>query len=268
MTPSASKFPTRSPWPRPADPAAPAAPRPGAARRLLDSALALLLAPCCAACSLPLDYPSRGSVCAACWAAIAPIVPPLCAACGDPLPSWRVLTPSPCDRCRRAPRSIRLARAIGAYDGALRAIVHALKYGGRRSIAPALAARLALAGAAVLDGADVVVPVPLHRSRQRRRGFNQAEEIARHLPLPEVRALARVRATPSQTDLPAEARQANVRGAFRIARAARLAGAVVVLVDDVSTTGATLDACARALLDGGAREVRALTAARVVSRAP
>jgi ComF family protein len=144
--------------------------------------------------------------------------------------------------------------------------VHALKYGQRRSLAKPLAALLAQHGAEVLKDADVVVPVPLHRSRKRARGFNQAAEIARHLPVPIAHALRRVRATPSQTDLPAAKRHANVRNAFALRRRARIRNRVVVLVDDVSTTGATLDASAQVLLEAGAREVRALTVARVVSR--
>jgi ComF family protein len=157
-------------------------------------------------------------------------------------------------------------RAIGAYDGSLRAIVHALKYDGRRSLARPLAALLAVHASSVLQGADVVVPVPLHRSRRRARGFNQAAEIARYLSVPAADVLKRVRATPSQTDLPAARRHANVRDAFALRRRADVSSQVVVLVDDVSTTGATLDACARVLLEAGAREVRAVTVARVVSR--
>ena len=111
-----------------------------------------------------------------------------------------------------------------------------------------------------------MVPVPLHRTRQRTRGFNQAAEIARRLPLPVAHALERVRATRSQTDLPAAQRHANVRGAFVLTARVDVRGAIVVLVDDVSTTGATLEACARVLTAAGAREVRALTVARVVSR--
>jgi ComF family protein len=148
----------------------------------------------------------------------------------------------------------------------LRAIVHALKYDGRRSLAKPLAALLAQHGADVLAGADVVVPVPLHRSRKRARGFNQAAEIARYFPVPIAHALRRVRATPSQTDLPAAKRHANVRNAFALRRRALIKDRIVVLVDDVSTTGATLDASAHVLLEAGAREVRALTVARVVSR--
>lgn len=235
---------------------------------LLDGLLAVLLAPACAACDHPLDEPTLGPVCRTCWNAIVPITPPLCDTCGDPLSSWRVISveQNRCARCRRRGSPLARGRAIGEYSGSLRRIVHALKYDGRQSIGRQLAARLAVHSADVLDGADCCVPVPLHRSRQRSRGFNQAAEIARHLPIPMNHLLTRVRATPSQTDLPAARRHANVRNAFAVRRRAGVTGRVVVLVDDVSTTGATLHACARRLLEAGAREVRALTAARVVSR--
>jgi ComF family protein len=236
-------------------------------RGIADGLFAVLLAPACAACDRPLDEPTRGPVCQQCWNGIVPITPPICETCGDPLPSWRVISLSHrcCPRCRRRGTLVNRAGAIGEYAGTLRTIVHALKYDGRRSVAKPLAARLTIHAADVLDGADCVVPVPLHRSRKRARGFNQAAEIARHLPVPVQHALERVRATSSQTDLPAARRHANVRNAFALRRRQDVRGRIVVLVDDVSTTGATLDACARVLLDGGAREVRALTAARVVT---
>jgi ComF family protein len=162
------------------------------------------------------------------------------------------------------------ARAIGEYDGPLRAILHALKYGKRQSLARPMARLMVAAASAgdLLDGVDLVVPVPLHRRRRRARGFNQAEELARHLGLQWKDVLRRTRATPSQTDLPAAQRQANVRDAFALRRRHDVDGLTVLLVDDVSTTGATLDACASVLQRAGAREVRALTAARVVSRSP
>jgi len=172
-----------------------------------------------------------------------------------------------CPRCRRARPIVDRARAIGEYDGALRAVIHALKYEGRRSLARPLAALMRERGAAMLDGAACAVPVPLHRSRRRARGFNQAADLARRLGVPVVHALRRLRPTATQTDLPAARRHRNVRSAFGATRHARaaIAGSVIVLVDDVSTTGATLDACARVLKDAGALEVRALTAARVVT---
>ena len=122
-------------------------------------------------------------------------------------------------------------------------------------------------GADMLDGAACAIPVPLHPSRRRHRGFNQAADLARQMRIPVATALRRVRATPTQTGLPAGRRHRNVRDAFAATRAAgALTGAVVVLIDDVSTTGATLDACAGVLKRAGIAEVRALTAARVVGR--
>jgi ComF family protein len=160
-------------------------------------------------------------------------------------------------------------RAAGVYDGTLRAAIHALKYDGRRSLARPLAALMLTHAGDVLTGADAVVPVPLHPSRHRSRGFNQATDLARPLGPPLVHALRRRRATTPQADLPAALRHANVREAFAATRALRRwRGATLVLVDDVSTTGATLDACASVLLEAGAGEVRAITAARAVKSQP
>jgi len=156
--------------------------------------------------------------------------------------------------------------AAGAYDGPVRTLVHALKYDGRRSLAPPLAALMRERGAEVLAGAAAVVPVPLHWRRRLGRGFNQAADLARHLGPPRVAALRRTRATPTQTGLHRDDRRRNVRAAFTATRAASaLRGHTVVLVDDVSTTGATLEACATALKAAGVREVRALTAGRVAT---
>jgi predicted amidophosphoribosyltransferase len=258
------------------------------ARDVVDSLLAVLLAPSCAACAAPLETPTAGAVCAGCWGAVRPFSPPWCDGCGLPT-SPRTLAQGP-DRCPRClpPGPVARARAAGSYAGALREIIHAFKYQGRQSLARPLGSRLREAADELLTGADLVVPVPLHRSRLRERGFNQAALLARELPLPCVEALVRLRATMTQTELPAERRQANVRGAFAlrssgdrvIARSgdvvlryfgrsrdraiARWRGAVVVVVDDVATTGATLNECARVLLAGGAREVRAITAARAL----
>jgi ComF family protein len=207
-------------------------------------------------------------VCQRCWRAIVPITPPCCRTCGDPLATWRAITvdTAQCPRCRRGPQAIAFARAIGAYDGALRAVVQALKYDRRPTIARHLAARMRDAGLDVLATTDFVVPVPLHLSRERARGFNQARELARHLEVPRLEALLRTRSTPPQADLPAARRHANVRNAFQCRKEVRVEGLTLTLVDDVSTTGATLNACAGPLLAAGAREVRALTAARAVAR--
>ena len=188
----------------------------------------------------------------------------MCEACWSALP--RLPLPP-------ASLSSRIARsaAFGEYEGPLRTIIHALKYDGRRSVAAGLSRTLADCGANILADADLVVPVPLHRRRERERGFNQALELARGLGRPVFQPLRRLRDTRSQVELPAHERRQNVRDAFGLTpsrpwrRPERLCGAVVVLVDDVMTTGATLDACARTLIAAGAREVRALTAARVAN---
>jgi ComF family protein len=237
-------------------------------RSAIDGVLAVVLAPACAACDDLLEQPTRGPVCSACWRSILPLTPPLCDRCGDPLPTWRTISVplAECPRCRRGRRAVDRARAIGGYDGALRAIVHALKYDGRRSLSRPVAALMRERGGDVLAGARCAIPVPLHGSRRRQRGFNQAADLARHLGVPVCEALVRLRATRPQTGLPAARRHRNVRDAFAATRAGRrLRGAAVVLIDDVSTTGATLDACARVLKQCGVAEVRALTAARVVT---
>jgi ComF family protein len=242
--------------------------------RAADALVAVLVAPACAACGTPLSHPSHGPVCNGCWDAVTSFTPPLCGRCGDPLRSWRVFAADAngrqvCCRCAERRSPLTRSRAIGAYDGTLRAILHAFKYDGCRSLSSGLGARLRLATADLLGDADLVVPVPLHRSRRRRRGFNQARELAAGLGVPMVDALRRTRATPSQTGLPAAERRENMRNAFALRRwfaRPKLEGLRVVLVDDVSTTGATLEACAEIVRAAGAADVSAVTAARVVSR--
>lgn len=310
-------------------------------RRLADFVLSTLLAPPCAVCQEVLQRPLDGAVCERCWRAVRRIVPPVCDRCGTPLSSRQIaeIDGYRCATCRHAPSGVDKARAIGAYDGTLRSIVHALKYEGRRSVVTRLASTLRSCGADVIAGADALVPVPLHPRRRRARGFNQARLLATAIGGPVWDVLMRVRHTAPQVDLDAEARRMNVRDAFQIGRRPaevggvpsaaaalgcpeasalrtwrskyvrsggasafalasadrhggsrreppgsaalsgrgttrlggdwsappELRGSVLVLVDDVATTGATLDACATVLKAAGAREVRALTAARVVS---
>ena len=162
---------------------------------------------------------------------------------------------------------ITVGRSIGPYDGTLREIIQAFKYNRRRSLAGPLAERMAAAGPDVLAGADALVPVPLHFLKEYSRGFNQAADLATHLGIDVLHTLRRTRATVTQTDLPESKRHDNVEGAFALRRNVP-PGSVLVVVDDVSTTGATLDACARVLLEAGAREVRGLTAARAAARLP
>jgi ComF family protein len=152
----------------------------------------------------------------------------------------------------------------------LREIIHALKYSRRYSLARPLADLMRRRGKDLLDDVDCVVPVPLHWQREYQRGFNQSHEIARHLGRPVANVLVRCRATRAQVELAADRRLANVAGAFALRRgwfrASVIRGKRLLLVDDVSTTGATLESCACVLKDFGASAVFALTAARVVTR--
>lgn len=243
-------------------------------RRVADSVIAALLAPSCAVCGDVLGRPTEGCVCADCWRSVLPITPPVCDRCGDPLASLsQSLIPSPksvCEPCCASNSVVERARAIGEYEGTLREIIHALKYSARISLARPLAERMRDRGRALLSDIDYVVPVPLHWRREYQRGFNQAREIARHLGPPVVEALRRRRATRAQVELAADCRRANVTGAFAIRKEwfgrLTIRGKKVLLIDDVSTTGATLESCAAVLKDFGASEVHALTAARVVTR--
>lgn len=224
----------------------------------------VLLGPSCAGCGRALAQPIAGAVCDACWVSVTPITPPFCVRCGDSLPSSRA---GPlCARCTHRQPAFALARSLGRYDGSLRDLLHAFKYQGRRALAAPLGRRLRDAGHDLLADADAVVPVPLHPWRRVQRGFNQADDLARELGLPVWRALRRTRHGPPQASLPAAQRHGNVRAAFRLRRSFLSSPPrLVVLIDDVMTTGATIEACSRTLMKGGVRSVRALTVARAAT---
>jgi ComF family protein len=245
------------------------------ARAAVDGLLSVAIAPSCAACAARLETALASVVCRRCWTSIRRLSPPFCDRCGEPLPTWRLasLDAGRCARCRRRHRLVVPIAAVGEYEGALRSIVHAWKYDGRRSLGDELAALLRSAGAGVLADADGVVPVPLHPRRLWSRGFNQALDLAARLDRPLLSVLRRKRHTASQVDLPSARRHANVRGAFALAHdwtgrrpISRIRDRRLVLVDDVTTTGATLEECARVLMAGGAATVAAVTLARTVHR--
>ncbi|MEO8482097.1 MAG: ComF family protein [Acidobacteriota bacterium] len=236
-----------------------------------------LLSPVCAACRARLERPLDGPVCGACWRSIRRLTPPWCDWCGDALPAGPRLVPL-CARCLQAPPSFDVARSAALYDGSVRDLIHAFKYERRRILAAPLARLLLHAGGGILSDVDAVVPVPLHPWRSLHRGFNQADDLAQHLKRPVWRVLRRTRHGPPQSTLSAAHREAAIDDAFTTrlwssisafhGATHQLRGATLVLVDDVMTTGATVEGCSRALLEAGARAVRVLTVARAVAAQP
>ncbi len=205
-------------------------------------------------------------LCGTCLAAIDSPAPPRCRRCGQSLS-----TPSGiCATCRVHPPTTTRILFAAWHEGPAREAIHALKYKGQRHIAPVLAHLLAEqlqrdADAAHAGAFDLITCVPLHPARKAERGYNQAELLARETARLTRRryldTLDRVRATADQVGLDPAARRANVQGAFAAAPS-RVSGRNVLLVDDVCTTGATLDACATALFQAGARSVFGLTVTR------
>lgn len=220
-------------------------------------ALDLLFPPVCALCG------SGGALlCDACGAGLVVAGGERCDRC------WALTQPDGrCDDCGGREVAFSSLRTAFELDDGARRLVHLLKYEHLTSLAEPMAALMSERLSGEHDGVELLVPVPLHRSRARTRGFNQSALLAAHLAralgsVVDARAMRRVRATaPLSKTMHREERAAIVRGAFRAERG-RVEGRRVVLVDDVATTGATLDACAVALRAAGAADVRAVTFAR------
>ncbi len=245
----------------------------GAARvlRLLGrAAIDAVFPPACIACGKAVDR-SMG-LCASCWRALAFIERPYCERLGIPFAQDLGAGLLSAEALSRPPVCERIRAAVRFEDGPARILVHRLKYGDRLELARPLGSWMARAGRELLEEADVIVPIPLHRGRLFTRQFNQAALLAAQVSRLSGRPwdpllLRRVKNTPSQVGMTRAQRLDNLQGAFRAAadRGIGLADRRVLLIDDVLTTGATLNAAARAVLRGGAAAVDALVFARVVT---
>lgn len=235
--------------------------------KLVRGFIDLVYPPVCWVCGRDSQQP----LCTSCIGAIEVIAPPFCERCGKPV----VEAGPDCRDCRGRRLYLRRARALGVYDGTLKQAVHALKFEHGRRVAYPLA-QLALATQpAETWRVDVVTFVPMHPTKRRERGYNQAEllarALARRIEKPVWPILKVARRTKDQSQLDLAARRQNVRDAFRVRAldersAARLRGRRILLVDDVFTSGATANECARALKRAGAGEVDVFAAARTVWR--
>ena len=235
-------------------------------RAVLRTALDIALPPLCPACREPVE---GQALCPACWSKLSFITRPYCERLGIPF----VYDPGPgilSMEAIAAPPAYQRARAAVRFDEISRALVHALKYSDRLDLAPMMGRWLSHAGGELLAEADALVPVPLHWRRLWARRFNQSAMLAAAISAESgvpiaTGLLRRVKPTAQQVGLSRTERAANVQGAFRVPPEARggVAGRRLVLVDDVLTSGATVDGCARALLRAGAANVDVLIFARV-----
>jgi ComF family protein len=238
-------------------------------RNVVTEATDLVLPPACPVCRVRLGSP--GGLCTDCWSKVRFLERPWCERLGTPLPVD--LGPGILSAAAIAnPPAFDRARSAVSYEGPVPDLVQALKYADRTDLAPMLGAWMARAAHELAADADLLLPVPLHWTRLARRRFNQAillsQVVGRITGLPvRTDILLRARRTPPQVGLGRDDRAANMRGAFAVSphRKADIAGRRLILVDDVLTTGATLEAAARTLLKAGAGAVDVLTLARVVA---
>lgn len=230
----------------------------------------MLLPRTCYACRRDVPFGWERPLCAACEALVCTPGPLYCQRCGKPLPDGG----AHCYQCRGSKArsfSCKIIRSAVLFNPPVRALVHAFKYADRAQLSGYLAQYMVRQWPRYpqLHEAQLIIPVPLHAKKLKRRGYNQsallARTLARQLHLPQAEdVLLRVRNTPSQTGFGREGRLRNMHGAFACVRPGCVKGKIILLIDDVATTGATLEGCAAALKEAGAKKVMAYTLAREV----
>ncbi len=237
---------------------------------LVDSLLSIIFPCTCRLCHKIVGDSAFGVVCEDCWNKIKAIEDPFCSVCGYPFVSKCVEPGALCGSCRHQLFAFDFARSYSSFSDPLKEIIHQFKYCGHLSLARPLGRHLQAvyhSFPAALRS-DVIIPVPLHKARERERGFNQAAELAKQLSgltrIPfQPGWFVRTRPTEVQAGLSRRQRRMNLKGAFQVSRRAVLANRDILLLDDVFTTGATLNECATILKRSGCRRVNVLTIARV-----
>jgi ComF family protein len=225
---------------------------------VIDAILNLLFPQSCVLCNARILTYRSAAACPQCWSGLEPVPRPFCPQCGMPAPVIEGL----CGACRRGDFAFDFARSLFLFTDTMRGILHQLKYSGRVSLARPLGRYLREHLIEEEFTAKLAVPVPLHRKRERERGFNQAELLARHLGVDVDGGLLRRRKnTPSQTGLSRSQRALNLSAAFEVQGTPP---DCVVVIDDVYTTGATLHEIAKTLKRAGTQRVEVLTVARVL----
>ncbi len=227
----------------------------------VNSFLNLLFPSTCPVCGNDSDSHGHNPVCASCWEGIERYSGPACLICGIPIVSAHA---AHCESCLKRPPSFSKIIYYGIYDGALRKVVHLLKFKGIKRLARPIAELLS---ELPIPEADGIVPVPLHPAKLREREFNQTALISRHMSLHSgipllLDVLKKSRRTPPQTDVSGKERLKNVKNAFIADKAVN--GLRLILVDDVITTGATVYECARVLTNAGAADVTVVALARSI----
>ena len=230
-------------------------------KRILNKLLNLVLPPVCPICKNPVL--EKSSLCPECFKNLQFITEPCCKVCGTPFP-FNVMGEQICARCLAKPPIFHKARSVLIYDEMSKKIILPFKHGDRLDFVPLMGQLMAQCGKELIEEADILLPVPLHRLRLLKRKYNQSALLATYLAkkfhksyMPD--GLKRIRSTPKQGKLTPEQRKTNIAKAFRVNSRLSVKDKIVLLIDDVLTTGATANECAKTLMKSGAKQVYVLT---------